>query len=116
MSEETPVVVPEPTEEEKQQVVFKQRQELVKNAIKDVVATLFADPAEFTVDEMGWASDAFKQWLQICTTATVEHAAFAKANQDAQDTFYSFKVKDLTGTYAKKPIEAVPVSTDDVDV
>lgn len=109
---DAPVVPAEPTEAEKQLAAFKVRQELVKTAIKGLVSTLFADPAEFTVDELGWASDAFKQWLQICTTATTQHEAFAKTNQDAQEAFYSLKVKDLTSTYAEKLPEAPAAPTD----
>ncbi len=108
MSEVTPieaVVVPvvektpEQIKAEEEATFIKGRQEAIKTVIKDLVKQLFASEHEFTVDELGWASDAFKQWLQISTTATKEHEEFAQTNQEAQNKFYSLKVKDLTSTY-----------------
>lgn len=74
----------------------KVRQQALVDSVKALVEALVADVKEFTVDELGWASDAFKNLLTIRTTATVEHDAFAKVTKDAQDTYYSLKAKDLT--------------------
>ena len=114
-----PIKTPEELKAEADQVAIKVRQDAVKEIVKVLVAELFASDKDFTVDELGWASDAFSQWLKICTTSTQQHDEFAKTNSDAQDKFYTLKVKDLKSTYVETPpavVEAAPavVSADTI--
>lgn len=111
-----PEVPKEKTPAELEAAAIEARKKSVQESIKVLVEALVNDPCEFTVDELGWASDAFSQWLKIRSTATKEHEEFAAKNTAAQDEFYSKKFKDLTFIYNDKPVEAAPTESGSVVV
>ncbi len=92
---EPPKLTPEEEEAQKAAEAFKARQNAVVEAVRGLVETLVNDSNEFTVDELGWATDAFKNLLTIRTTATEQHERLSKVLSDAQAEYYSTKAKDL---------------------
>lgn len=95
--EEAPVEpTPEEVAQKEAQEAYKVRQTALVQSVKALVETLVQDSRDFTVDELGWATDAFKNLLTIRTTSTEEHERLSKVMTKAQEEFYATKAKDLT--------------------
>lgn len=101
---------PEQLAQEAEVAAEKVRQDAVVTSVKGLIDTLASDPLEFSVAELGWATDAFKTCLQIRVTATKEHNEFAQVNSDAQKKFYALKLKDLTSIYEVDPAKTEAVA------
>lgn len=96
---QAPEKTPEEIKREGEQKKQEARIELLKEEVKKALETIINSEHNFTVAEVGFLPDIFKQWITIRTAATTEHEELLKKEHEIGTAFNEKIVKELNFIY-----------------